>query len=869
MAAAIKRSYTGSTELQELQGYRATGLQSYRATELQGYRATGLQSYRATGLQSYRATGLQGYRATDLQSYSATELQELYRIYRATELQGYRATGLQSYRSTELQGYRNTELQELYRIYRATGATGLQSYRSTELQGYRLQGYRATGLQGYRATGLQLVLQSYRATVLQGYRATGYRATELQDLQYYRSSYRATGSTVLQGYRATGSTELQELQELHCYGSYRIYRATRAYRATELQGYRATVLQSYRIYRATELQCYRSYRIYRATGLQSYRSYSATGLQGYRATGATELQSCRSTELKELQGYRATGLQSYRATELQCYRSYRATELQSVTMEDLAKRKKMRAGHRGSATKLVTKIVQKLEGETDEEVDKNWLIQSKLTLEGKIESLKALDGQILELISDLDGESVEQDIEKEIDEADNINAELHKHRVNEILKLTSKKDWGHCPGESNPADLGSRGVIATKLKQSQIWWEGPSWLAGTLTDWPATTVTNKTLETSEEEKKSTVLIVNVEKPVGIKEVVSIERYGGLRKLIRVTAWVKRFVYNLQAATMGRAKRSGEIAVVEGIEAEKEWILAAQAELKKDNKFSQLVSSLGLQDMGGMLRCRGRLENAELAFSARNPIILPRDHVLTEMIVRDCHQRVCHSGVRSTLAELRARYWVPKGRQMVKKILVEIEGTLNARPLTYEYEELEEEVLTPSHLIYGRRITSIPDEIVEDREEMSGKESQGKSFLPEVAKREMSRAGLNNAGKKFHPAVGTTSEETDQSLMDYYRRFLGPVENQPDEEIQEDIETEFLEVVTSSPQVCSEEEDVDSSKTNEEPQEKPKPADHYLMSVEPVDSSDTNEEPKEKPKPAARHCTMSVEKEKPPKQELCI
>ena len=110
--------------------------------------------------------------------------------------------------------------------------------------------------------------------------------------------------------------------------------------------------------------------------------------------------------------------------------------------------------------------------------------------------------------------------------------------------------------------------------------------------------------------------------------------------------------------------------------------------------------------------------------------------------------------------------------------------------------------------------------------MSDRKSQSrKSFLPEVAKREMSRAGLNNAGKKFHPAVGTTSEETDQSLMDYYRAFLGPVENQPDEEIQEDIETEFLEVVTSSPQVCSEEEDVDSSKTNEEPQEKPKPADH--------------------------------------------
>ena len=33
------------------------------------------------------------------------------------------------------------------------------------------------------------------------------------------------------------------------------------------------------------------------------------------------------------------------------------------------------------------------------------------------------------------------------------------------------------------------------------------------------------------------------------------------------------------------------------------------------------------------------------------------------------------------------------------VLVEVEGTLNARPLTEEYEEFEGEVLTPSHLIY--------------------------------------------------------------------------------------------------------------------------------------------------------------------------
>jgi hypothetical protein len=38
-----------------------------------------------------------------------------------------------------------------------------------------------------------------------------------------------------------------------------------------------------------------------------------------------------------------------------------------------------------------------------------------------------------------------------------------RHRVNQILALTNKGDWSHCAGVENPADLGSMGILVSKL----------------------------------------------------------------------------------------------------------------------------------------------------------------------------------------------------------------------------------------------------------------------------------------------------------------------------------------------------------------------------------------------------------------------
>ena len=61
-------------------------------------------------------------------------------------------------------------------------------------------------------------------------------------------------------------------------------------------------------------------------------------------------------------------------------------------------------------------------------------------------------------------------------------------------------------------------------------------------------------------------------------------------------------------------------------------------------------------------------------------------------------------------------------------LVEIEGTLNTRQLTYSYDVLEAEVLTPSYLLHGRRLRFIPDVVVEEDEEKESDYSKRFKYL---------------------------------------------------------------------------------------------------------------------------------------------
>lgn len=42
------------------------------------------------------------------------------------------------------------------------------------------------------------------------------------------------------------------------------------------------------------------------------------------------------------------------------------------------------------------------------------------------------------------------------------------------------------------------------------------------------------------------------------------------------------------------------------------------------------------------------------------------------------------------------------------VVTEVEGVLNSRPITYVYTDATEEPLSPSRLVTGRRVATLPD-----------------------------------------------------------------------------------------------------------------------------------------------------------------
>ncbi|XP_018377310.1 PREDICTED: uncharacterized protein LOC108770304 [Trachymyrmex cornetzi] len=205
------------------------------------------------------------------------------------------------------------------------------------------------------------------------------------------------------------------------------------------------------------------------------------------------------------------------------------------------------------------------------------------------------------------------------------------HRV--AQEITHPQFWRHVRSKDNPADA--------------------SWLTNVESEWP-----NNIVELNEipELRKNVCLTTNV------VDLSIFQRYSSYSRMLRVTAWCLRF----------RPKNTyrGQLCINELDEAEIRIIKIIQTcsfsrELKelsngKSMSKGNIAALNPFIDENGLIRVGGRLKGSKLTYTQKHSILIPSRHYMTDLIIREIHEKYYHTGIQTTLYTIRRKFWLLDG-----------------------------------------------------------------------------------------------------------------------------------------------------------------------------------------------------------------
>ncbi|GBM17688.1 hypothetical protein AVEN_168530-1 [Araneus ventricosus] len=287
--------------------------------------------------------------------------------------------------------------------------------------------------------------------------------------------------------------------------------------------------------------------------------------------------------------------------------------------------------------------------------------------------------------------------------------------------------------KSNPSDLLSRGHKAESLLHHEGWWNGPSVLQSD--ELPETVCECSDPDEdylpelkSKNSKADIVLTLNSNKTF-FDYIVN--RSNRILTVVRILSFLFRFISNCRNP---ESKRKGPLTSEELSEAEHYLIKQCQFEvfsaevsamMSGDNisNKSKILNLSPFLDNKGVMRVGGRLENSQLPYSGKHPIILPSKGKLTEMIVRYYHEKYFHLGRQHLLFQVRQKYWPIHGRNVCRKIVHNCVVCFKVKPKEYSQKmgNLPKERITPDKVFSSTGIDLCGPFLIKNKYQRKGPE----------------------------------------------------------------------------------------------------------------------------------------------------
>ncbi|XP_026054611.1 uncharacterized protein LOC113040501 [Carassius auratus] len=231
------------------------------------------------------------------------------------------------------------------------------------------------------------------------------------------------------------------------------------------------------------------------------------------------------------------------------------------------------------------------------------------------------------------------------------------NRVQKIHLSTTPQQWRYVPTNENPADHASRGLNAGEILTSN-WLTGPGFLWKK--DIPPVADIDTALTIGDPEVRQAQTLSAQATEVSLSDRLSkLSSWSGavqaVARLIRRAKGDKSSSHST-VAEREDAKRIIIKDLQRNTHPEDIKLLSKGTQLSPGSKLYHLDAFL---DQEGVLKVGGRLCDASLPNSIKHPVIIPKDHHITKMIISQCHENVKHQGKGLTINEIRSQgYWIP-------------------------------------------------------------------------------------------------------------------------------------------------------------------------------------------------------------------
>ncbi|KAL6726225.1 hypothetical protein Aduo_008217 [Ancylostoma duodenale] len=232
-----------------------------------------------------------------------------------------------------------------------------------------------------------------------------------------------------------------------------------------------------------------------------------------------------------------------------------------------------------------------------------------------------------------------------------------QNRIKSVKENAFDAVLRYVPGDSNPADVESRGVAIQNLIPYDSWWRGPEFLLQTQNHWP-TDISSENDQINCHVKKDKIL-----SPIP-ELLLQPKRFSSWQRLLRVIFHVLLFVVKKSPKAK---KHLGESK--SALYGKAEVILFRLAQLQYP-PCSVLKEQLNLFvcTETNLWKSKGRVDKADLPIETVTPVYLPRESHITSLYILHVHLTNNHCGINQTLTELRRCIWITKGRHATKKTL---------------------------------------------------------------------------------------------------------------------------------------------------------------------------------------------------------